>query len=346
MSRIRKCLVEIFLPIAGLVCFLATPPLLAQRPGQGANTVQPQASLTVEVRFPDGSLFDQSAVVTLRMTDGEIVGSKGLRAGSAEFDGLGPGQFDVEVEAVGYQKKELVVEISTPGEHAQSQVALTRESSANPAAGPGGPPILAPKAQKEFSKAIEALRASNPEEAKKHLEKLSENAAGNPDVNYAWGIYYAELKDWTTAKSYWGKAVQIYPSHASSLAALGQVALQDGDPPTAIRYLERAAETAPSSWHFQELLAEAYLEHQEYEQAQKHAERAIEMGKERASLARTVLAKAVAKRSGPHPADLGPGTLLFLPPSIPSAEEAAALRDALRQPAGWSSLRHIEFLDT
>jgi tetratricopeptide (TPR) repeat protein len=255
-----------------------------------------------------------------------------MRGGNAEFDGLPPGRYTVEVVAPGYRKMAVGVEISALGEHAQSYLVLMPDSPANPAAGPAGPPILAPNAQKELSKALEALRANKPEDAKKPLEKVSRNA-GNPDVNYAWGMYYAELKDWTKAKSYWEKAVQICPSHAFSLAALGQSALQDGDSPAAIGYFERAGEATPSSWRFQELLAEAYLEHQEYEQAQKHAEHAIELGKERASVAQLVLAKALLKRNEPHRAEKALDIFLAEQPSGPRAEEATRLLDSLRQPA-------------
>jgi Tfp pilus assembly protein PilF len=239
----------------------------------------------------------------------------------------------LEVVAPGYQKLVEGVEIRVGG-HVQSYVVLKPDSLANSPAGPAGPPILTPNAQKELSKALEDLRANKPEDAKKHLEKASRNAAGNADVNYAWGAYYAELKDWAKAKSHWEKAVQIYPSHAFSLAALGQSALQNGDSPAAIKYFERAAEAAPSVWHFQELLAEGYLEHYEYEQAQRHAQHAIELGKDRASLAQLVLAKALLKQNEPRRAETTLNAFLAKEPPGPRAEEAKRLLDSLSQPPG------------
>jgi len=287
----------------------------------------------VYVRYPDGSAFDQTVLVSLRAFAGGLLGTGNMRGGIVEFNGLSTGRYTVEVVAPGYQKLTEDVQITVSGEHVQSYLLLTPNSPANPAAGPVGPPVMAPNAQKELSKALEALRENKPEDAKKHLEKVWRGASGNPDVNYAWGTYYAELKDWTKAKSYWENAVHIYPSHAFSLAALGQSALQDGDTPAAIGYLERAAEASPSSWRFQELLAGAYLEHQEYEQAQKHAERAIEFGKDRASLAQLVLAKALLKRNEPHRAEEALNIFLAEQPSGPPAEEATRLLAALRQPA-------------
>ena len=319
------------LTIAGLLCFLSTLALLAAaQGGQG---------LTVYLRSPDGLPFEQPALVTLTAFAGELVGTGSIRGGNVEFDGLQLGRYTLEVVAPGYQKLVEGVEISAPGEHVHSYVVLKPGSLAN---SPAGPPILAPNAQKELSKALEDLRANKPEDAKKHLEKASRNAAGNADVNYAWGAYYAQLKDWAKAKSYWEKAVQIYPSHAFSLAALGQSALQNGDSPAAIKYFERAAEAAPSVWHFQELLAEAYLEHYEYEQAQRHAQHAIELGKDRASLAQLVLAKALLKQNEPQQAETALNAFLAKEPPGPRAEEAKRLLDSLSQPPGVTPSRSAD----
>ncbi len=331
MRGARKRLLATLLLSLGVLCFLSTPPLLAQRGGPQTSG-QSSGSISVYVRYPDGSPFDKTALVTVYAFAGGLLETGNMRAGIVEFDALPAGRYSVEVVAPGYQKLTQDVTIAVNGEHVQSYAQLTPDSAANPAAGPVGPPVMAPNAQKELSKALEALRANKPEDAKKHLEKVWRNASGNPDVNFAWGTYYAERKDWTKARSYWENAVQIYPSHAFSLAALGQLALQDGDTPAAIAYLEHATEAAPSSWRFQELLAGAYLQHQEYEQAQKHAERAIELGKDRASLAQLVLAKALLRRNERHRAEEALNIFLTEQPSGRPAEEATQLLALLRQP--------------
>jgi tetratricopeptide (TPR) repeat protein len=194
------------------------------------------------------------------------------------------------VIAAGYQKLTQTVEISFGGQHEQVYVTLTAEPAPGANLAPTGPPILAPNAQKELSKSLEALRENKTEEARKHLEKLSRSAPGNPDVSYLWGMYYLQSKDMAKAKSSWEQAVQIYPRHAFALAALSQLALERGDSPAAIDYLKRAVEADPSSWRFQERLAEAYLQHQEYDQAQKHAEHAIELLRLRSFSQKSLLA--------------------------------------------------------
>jgi len=79
-----------------------------------------------------------------------------------------------------------------------------------------------------------------------------------------------------------------------SLAALAQLALQDANGPAAVDLLKRVADLVPSSWRYQERLAEAYLLNGDYAEVEKHAERAIELGKERAAGAQFLLAKALA----------------------------------------------------
>jgi tetratricopeptide (TPR) repeat protein len=294
---------------------------------------QSAASLTVNVRLPDGSPIDHSVVVNLYSFTGGFAGIASMRAGQAEFGTLPVGRYTVEVIAPGYQKLTQQVEVSFGGQHELVYVTLVPESPRETDSGPGGAPILAPRAQKEMSKALEVIRANRPEEARKHLEKLSRAAPSNPDVNYLWGMYYLQSNDLVKAKSYWEKAIQIYPRHGFSLAALAQLALEKGDSAAAIDYLGRAVEAAPSSWRFEERFAEAYLQHQEYEQAQKHAERAIELGKDRAIQAHLILAKALVQGNDPQRAQKTLDAFLAEKPPDPSAAEARRMLDALRLPA-------------
>jgi tetratricopeptide (TPR) repeat protein len=332
-----------FLPVA-VSFFLCTPLASAQLKGQSQQGMpqglpQSNSSLSVNVRLPDGSTLDRGVVINLYSFTGGFTGMGSNRGGHTEFSNIPVGRYTLEVVAAGYQKLTQSVDISIAGEHEQVDVTLTPESSAGTPSSPADAPILAPNAQKELSKGLEAIRENKLDEAKKHLDKLSKAAPANPDVNYLWGMYYLERKDLLQARSCWEKAIQIYPRHAFSLAALSQLALQRGDSPTAISYLGRAVEAAPSSWRFEERFAGAYLQHQEYEQAQKHAEHAIELGKERATEAPLILAKARAqlnltqdapKVSDAGPAQPPPGPLVVEPlqmpgPLVAPATPAAAL---------------------
>ena len=177
-----------------------------------------------------------------------------LKAGRAEFHNLTVGQYTVEVIAPGYAKLTETVNIQAPGQDERVLVTLSPESSAGTNNAPPEAPVLAPEAKKEFNKALEAIRENKTDEARKHLEKVSHVAPSNPDVDYLWGAYYSRTSDWKLAKSYWKKALQIYPRHVFSLAALGQLALREDDLPAAINYLGLAVEADPSSWRYQSIL--------------------------------------------------------------------------------------------
>jgi tetratricopeptide (TPR) repeat protein len=319
----------LFLAASGML--LCPLPAFPQANQQMPNPTKP-STLVVSVRMPDGSPLDTPAVVNLYTFSGTAAGIAVFRSGTAEFVDLAPASYTLEIIAVGYQRFTQNVQIMTPGQRQQLSVSLTPESFQSALSPPPGPPILAPNAEKEVSKALEDLRADKPEEARKHLEKASHAAPSHPDISYLWGMYYAQTKDFAKAKLYWEKAVQIAPGHAFSLDALAQLALQSSDYAAAIDYLLRASEAAPSSWRYHERLAEAYLNQKEYEQAQRHSQRALEMGKERAAGVQFVLAQIFLQRNDSPAALKALDAFLSSQPSGPRAIESRKLIEALQKP--------------
>jgi len=290
------------------------------------------ASLVVSVRMPDGSPLDAPAVVNLNTFSGTSAGIGVFRSGIAEFTNLSPASYTLEIIAAGFQRVNENVQILNWGARQQLSISLTPESAPSSASLPPGLPILAPNAEKEVTKALEDLRANKPDDARKHLEKAAHLAPSHPDVSYVWGMYYAQVKDFAKAEVYWEKAVQISPRHVFSLAALAQLALQNTDYPTATGYLLRASEAAPSAWRYHERLAETYLNQREYEEAHKHAQRALELGKERAAGTQFVLAETFLHRNDPQAAIKALGAFLTSQPSGPRAVEAQRLLDTLQKP--------------
>jgi len=306
----------------------------AQQPTQQQMTPERPSSLVISVRQPDGSPLDRPAVVNLYAFTGAAAGIAVYRSGTAEFTNLSPGNYSLEIIAPGYEKVTESVSIMASGERLHINVELKAEPMASSNAPPPGSPILAPNAEKEMTKGLEALRANKPEDAKKHLEKASRAAPSHPDVNYLWGMYYVQVNDFVAARSYWEKAVQISPKHVFSLAGLAQIALQNADYPQAIGYLLRASEASPSFWRYHERLAEAYLHQQEFEEAQKHARRAIEEGKDRAAGAQFVLAKIFLHDGDRRGALKALDAFLASQPSGLRAVEAQKMMDTLRRPEG------------
>ena len=331
MMLVRISLFARFLPLLLFSGLFSIPLSRAQsQSGPGQQGIRRlQSVLTVEVREPDGSPLGVYAVVNLYALGGDSVGSAPLRGGRAEFRVRSSGRYTVEVSAPGYEKHTEQVELGLGGQRQIILVTLVPEGGANTSLAQAGAPILSPNAQKELSKALEAIRENKLNDARKHLEKVSQAAPANPDVNYLWGSLYSRLEEWATAKTYWEKAVQIYPHHAFSLAALAQLTLREGDLPGAIRYFERAVEAQPSSWRFQAALANACLRNQEFEKAQSHAERAIELGKDRAGQARIILAQALLEKNDRQRAVKTLETFLSQQPSDPLAPEAHRILNTL-----------------
>jgi tetratricopeptide (TPR) repeat protein len=329
-SRLRKgyfCVNPHF--SMGLCAILAVLCLLN---ASAARCQEKTGGIVVRVQLPDRSPIGEGASVNLYNFSGAPVGTTTTVGGRAGFENLPKASYSLEVIAPGYERFTQSVEISTNGDQQFVYATLTALASFKGHPGPSGPPILAPNAQKELNKALETLRADKLDEARKHLEKLSRSAPSNPDVNYLWGMYYAQNKDWTHAQGYWEKSIQFSPRHGFSLAALGQLSVQNGDFPKAIDYLARAVEASPSSWRNEQQLAEAYLLHDEPGPAQKHAERAIELGKDRASPAQLVLAKALLRQNQAQLAQKALIALLSQQPSGVDSQEASKLLETLKLP--------------
>jgi tetratricopeptide (TPR) repeat protein len=308
---------------------LLVPLASGRQANQQMQSPERPASLVVSVRMPDGSPLDTPAVVNLYTFSGTPAGIGVFRSGTAEFTNLAPASYTLEIVAAGYQRVNENVQILNWGARTQLSITLIPESVASP---PPGSPILAPNAEKEVTKALEDLRANKADDARKHLEKASHMAPSHPDVSYLWGMYYAQVKDFAKAKLYWEKAVQISPRHVFSLAALAQIALQNSEYPAATDYLLRASEAAPSQWRYHERLAETYLNQRQYEEAQKHAQRALELGKERAAETQFVLAQAFLQRNDPQAAMKALTAFLASRPPGPRAVEAQKLLDTLLKP--------------
>lgn len=318
----------LFLAVGGVLSAALAFPQANQNP----QLPERPSTLVVSVRMPDGSPLDTPAVVNLYTFSGTAAGIGVLRSGVAEFSNLTPASYTLEILAAGYERFTQNVQILTSGERQQLSASLTPEPGRSEVSPAPGPAILAPNAEKEVSQALEDLRAHKPEGARKHVEKASHAAPSHPDVSYLWGLYYAQVKDFARAKLYWDKAVQIAPRHAFSLDALAQIALQNSDYQAATDYLLRASEAAPSSWRYHERLAETYFNQKQYEQAQKHAQHALELGKERAAGVQFVLARIFMQHNDGPAALKALDAFLSSQPSSPRAIEARRLADALLKP--------------
>ncbi len=219
------------------------------------------------------------------------------------------------------------------------------------------PPVLAPKLQKELGKALEALRADKPAEARSHLDAVYRSAPDDADANFLFGVYSAEINDWVHAKSYWEKVLVLAPNHLSALLSLGGALMRENKSAEAAQYLNRAVEAEPASWRAHAVLADACLRQGLLDESIEHAARALELGHGQAGIVQPVLARALHLHGDQgraihvlqaylqdHPADaavtkqlenlqaslgpadkLSPGTALASPSSEPAVAASALL---------------------
>jgi Flp pilus assembly protein TadD len=311
--------------------FARAPQRIGQQPnGQG----EVPGGITVRVQLPDRSPYD-NAVVNLSKFNGGIMGTQTtVGKGQASFQNLSKSTYNVEVIAPGFETITQEVELLSSGEQQFIVVVLKPLPGTDISLARSGPPVLAPGPQKELAKAMELLRADKSDEAKKHLDKAVHSAPANPDVNYMLGMYYAQQKDTAHAEEYWKKAIQIYPMHAFSLSALGSLAIQAGQTDQAITYFKRAVQVSPDAWRYEAQLSQAYLIHKECPEAEKHAKRAVELGKDRASAAQFILAKSYMCQNERAPAEQALNKFIAESIDPDDLKEARGLLDAVKRGGG------------
>ena len=154
-------------------------------------------------------------------------------------------------------------------------------------------PILGFKLQKELGKALEALRANKPADARHHLDAVYRSAPGDADANFLFGVYSSQMNDWVHARNYWEKVLALYPNHLGALLSLGGALMRESKPNEAAQYLNRAVEAEPTSWRPHAALADAYLRQGRLEESINQAERALELGHGQAGIVQPLLARAL-----------------------------------------------------
>jgi tetratricopeptide (TPR) repeat protein len=259
--------------------------------------IVPLVDLDIFIRTPNGAPVEGMVLVTLSTIKAGVYQQATAMAGHVQFHGVAPSRYTVQVVASGYEK--AVKEFDAAGEGSTMiSVELQPISGAETATpiATSGFPILTPKAQKDLGKALEALRANKPAEARSHLDAAQRLASNHPEVNYLFGVYWEQLGDWEKTKSYFAKAIDAYPKHVRALLALSEALLHENKPADALPYLNRAVEAEPSSWRGYAILADASLRTGSTEEAIKHAERALELGHGQAESVRPLLARALVAR--------------------------------------------------
>jgi tetratricopeptide (TPR) repeat protein len=343
------------------------PAALPQDPANPPGmTVGGFGTLTIRVMSFTGTPVPP-ATVTLLADMGEMTGINPVtRLDGGDytyfFSTLGPGRYAVVVNAAGFQASRQTVEL-TPESLAEELVFMLKPVGAD------GKPleippsaVLTPKSQKEMQNAMKDLQLKKFDSAQKHLLVAFQSSPGNAQINYLLGMTYVWMDQADKGKPYLEKAVALNPKHLESLLALGNLRCREGDFAGGTTLLESAIVLAPTAWQPHQTLAYAYLQQREFAKARDNADRAFELGKEKATGAQLLQAQALLGMGDKpqattvltsylqtHPKDAYAAKLLdwvtkpqrsvetslsVTPPKGPmSAKEAAPVEDMVAPPA-------------
>jgi len=241
--------------------------------------------LVVSVRERSGEPFAGQAIVHVTWPghgtiDGTLGGGNN-NVSTVTFQ-VEPGEFDVEVEAPGYDTATEHATVSKQGMREMVYVFLTRTGSGKMATAPPGV-TLVPAVQKELQKSLEAMQQKKYDEARKHLEKARKMAPSNPDIQYMMGVLDYTVKDLPAARQQFEAVVASYPMHERSLMMLGQMQFEAKEYKEASATLEKAVAADEKNWRAHYLLALASAYSGDLPKAGVEAARAAEVNPEKAA---------------------------------------------------------------
>jgi hypothetical protein len=235
--------------LAIVVLSLALPQLLrAQRvpiPQRLPETTNPaiNGQLSITVQQDTGSPFTGTATITLRSYD-MFVNLTNLANGNgqASFNNVPIGKYLLQVTADGYNTVSEQVAINFAGEAQSIPVVMIRDGAVVLSHAPS---IVPPRAVKETEKGLHSMQIGRLDETQAHLSRALEYAPNFADGNYLMGVLLLRRKDSAKALPYLQKAVDLAPSHAPALLALGQAEYLQGDLPKATESLKQSLREQP-----------------------------------------------------------------------------------------------------
>ncbi len=313
----------------------------------GNENMYMSASVDIEVHAPNGAPIVGPVYVSLMNVKGQVILTAMAQGGKAHFNNVPKSEITAQVVASGYETAKKVFDVPDRTE-VKVKVDLQPMSDKEAAASDRGIAALNPKAQKDIGKALEALRANRPADARQNLQAAQRDAPNSAEVEYLFGVYASQMNDTTSARTYWMRALELNPSHLSALLAISQDLLHEHKAAQAVPYLQRAIDIEPSSWRAHMLMADANLFEGKYQDTVKEAERAIDLGHDRAASVQPLLAHALFESGekdraihvlqdyvAAHPADTNAAKLLERlknPPAPGTAVVADAKTEVSAEP--------------
>lgn len=298
-------------------------------PGFGVDVLN-RADIEVAVKGPNGTNIVRPTVVTLFKLNGQAVDQKTAQGGQVvRFNRVPLGEYTVQVVAPTFERSSTDVDVK---ESSLTKIAIELKPMADveDASSSVGLMALPPKVQKDVGRALEALRDKKPNGALSHLQAAQRNAPNSAEIEYLFGVYSQQINDPVHAKSYWMKTLEMNPKHLSALIAVGEDFLHQNKPAEALPYLKRAVDVEPTSWRAQTLLSQACVMTEGMsEEAVQHAQRALDLGHDRAAMAQLVLARVHVEK---HEIDQAISILDVYGKAHPADKDTAQYLERLRNP--------------
>jgi tetratricopeptide (TPR) repeat protein len=328
----RLCPLLVFLPVLA-----AGTPTSAQQPtgpaAQGIPTAT-YATMLVSVRSSGGGPISGGAFVSISSDFTGVRQTAPTRdAGTATFPNIRTGDYNVEVQAAGYQTANERASMLASGSNFTVYVYMHPEGEKLAANGPPGKPAMAPRLQAEIDKGLDKMRHQQYDAARTHFDKAAKMAPGNPDVQYLLGMLEYSQQHLDLARAKFESALSIYPTHERALVSLGEIQLRSGQPKEATATLEKAFQVNGADWRTHYLLAYAYAGRKDYEKALTHAQRAAELGKERAAAAKVLEGRLLIEIGKRDAAKAALASVIHDFPNDPAAKDAAKMTAELEAPA-------------
>jgi tetratricopeptide (TPR) repeat protein len=208
------------------------------------------------------------------------------------FCGVEPGTYDLEASAVGYLIERKDLQITSSVQSPQVEIILRKDLTAVDLSDSDA--VIPSRLRKDFKRAVLALKSANYKQAEKKLDKIYKVAPSSVQVNFLYGYLFVQLNDLAKAEGFLGRAAALDPRRVQTLALLGRVQLQLKENDQAQKTLEQAVVDDSNYWIAHNLLADAYLRHNEYEKAREQAQLAINEGQVAGNMAQLVLGEALA----------------------------------------------------
>jgi tetratricopeptide (TPR) repeat protein len=250
------------LVVAAVLSFAHSDALQAQRitPPQRlpeTTTLAIIGQINVRVLQDTGAPFLNPATVTLRSPDMQVdLTNSTNHTGGTTFMNVPSGQYLLEVSSQGYGTVREHVAIDISGQIRDVAVAMVPESTVGLSRTSAA--TVPPKAIKETEKGLRALQIGKLDETETHLTRALEIAPNFADGNYLMGVLFLRRKDSGKALTYLQNAVDLAPSHAPALLALGEAEYLQRDFTRATLSLEqclREQPRGPQAATAQELIA-------------------------------------------------------------------------------------------